>query len=107
MEKKFSIYFSDLNIEAQNRLLGKFGMVNRKEMNWDTFPLSSIIRDIPTTKEEKIEVIIKEVRENANMSTFLDLISDVLGDTIYEELSDRLQLFSPEEIDTLYKKYVK
>lgn len=38
----FEIYFSDLNEDAQKRLLDAVGVENPKEMNWDMriFPIA-------------------------------------------------------------------
>lgn len=33
--KTFDIYFSDLNEDAQKRLMDKVGIDDPKEMNWD------------------------------------------------------------------------
>ena len=35
MEEYFEIYFSDLNEEAQKRLLEAVGVTDPAEMNWD------------------------------------------------------------------------
>lgn len=41
MVKKYEIFFSDLNEEAQKELLEDTGISDPKEMNWDIFPLTS------------------------------------------------------------------
>lgn len=41
MVKKYEIFFSDLNEEAQKELLEDIGISDPKEMNWDVLPLTS------------------------------------------------------------------
>ena len=44
MEKAFEIYFRDLNPEAQEALLKEFG-TNPEEENWETIPLTLLLRE--------------------------------------------------------------
>lgn len=38
--KKFEVYFSDLNKDAQKRLMELVKIEDSKEMNWDIYPLT-------------------------------------------------------------------
>ena len=40
--REFSIYFSDLNEEAQEELLEFYEIESPEEMNWDVVPISVI-----------------------------------------------------------------
>ena len=45
MVKKLEIYFRDLTLEAQNRLLKDFETTAQEE-NWDVFPIAEIEREV-------------------------------------------------------------
>ncbi len=51
--KSFNIYFSDLNQEAQKRLLDTFDLSSPKDANWDSdiMPIATI--DIGVDGEER------------------------------------------------------
>jgi len=42
MTKTFELYFTDLTEEAQKELLEKAGVESPEDMNWDTFPITTI-----------------------------------------------------------------
>ena len=47
----FDIYFSDLDKDAQTRLLKEVGISDPKEENWDLFPITTFIRDNDSKRE--------------------------------------------------------
>ena len=44
-EKIVEIFFLDLSSEKQNDLLKLYEVKDPKEMNWDVFPISRIVRE--------------------------------------------------------------
>ncbi len=48
----FNIYFSDLNEEAQQRLMEAIGIQDPREMNWDIGLLPLAVYPIPFNDEE-------------------------------------------------------
>jgi len=45
MNRKVEIYFDDLTLEAQKRLMTKFETTAGQE-NWETIPLAVIVREV-------------------------------------------------------------
>ena len=42
MNRTFELYFTDLTEEAQEELLRKAGVESPEDMNWDSFPITTI-----------------------------------------------------------------
>lgn len=42
MNKTFELYFTDLTEEAQKEILEKAGVESPEDMNWDSFPITTI-----------------------------------------------------------------
>ncbi len=49
MVKKVEIYFRDLNLAAQRRLLKEF-QTTAEEENWDVFPIDELERELEDDK---------------------------------------------------------
>ncbi len=45
MTDECSIWFSDLTIEAQKKVLEFYGVKHCSEMNWDTFPITILAKE--------------------------------------------------------------
>ena len=52
--KTFNIYFSDLNEDAQKRLMKEIGIEDPSEMNWDIDMCPLCIYDFEEVSDERI-----------------------------------------------------
>lgn len=50
--KEFEIYFRDLKPEVQKKLLEEVGVGTPEEMNWDVFPITTVVIGYEALEEE-------------------------------------------------------